>query len=72
MRTDLSFNYEVASTPRAGGPPDISLEESILHLQFITNIVPTRITPTKDVTGDGEIGLAEALYILQNEASDDQ
>jgi hypothetical protein len=28
--------------------------------------------PPIDVNGDGEIGLAEVIYGLQNEASDDQ
>ena len=62
----------MAYTPSAGGPPDISLQESILSLQVITDMASTGIKPNKDVNGDGKIGLAEAIYGLQNEASDDQ
>jgi hypothetical protein len=62
----------VASTPSAGGPPDISLEESILSLQVITDMASTGIKPNKDVNGDNKIGLAEVIYGLTNGTTGNQ
>ena len=47
------------------GKEDIDLSDAILALQIITGIAPLDTSSTFDITGDGRVGLREAVYIIQ-------
>ena len=71
LSVDTDVSIEEVADNLGIGLPRFTLEDSILSLQVITNMAPSGITLTKDVNGDGKIGLEEAIYSLKNEASED-
>ena len=58
--------------PRAFSPHvttrDLDLGGSILTLQAVAGMAPEGISVGADIDGDGDIGLAEAIYGIQKEA----
>ena len=43
----------------------VDLKDAILALQVALNLRPTASDLPDDVNGDGKVGFAEAIYILQ-------
>lgn len=51
------------------GNENIDLVDSIIALQIVAGIIPSQTVHTgADVNGDGKIGMAEVIYILQKVA----
>lgn len=46
----------------------IDLKEAIIALQVALDLRPDQAEMPDDINGDGKIGLAEAIYILQRVA----
>ncbi|MGD9975257.1 MAG: dockerin type I domain-containing protein [Desulfatirhabdiaceae bacterium] len=46
----------------------VDLTDAVLALQVINGLQPTGIYLSADVNGDGKIGMAEVIYILQQVA----
>lgn len=47
---------------------ELDLGGAILSLQIVAGMNPDRITSDADINGDGDVGLAKAVYGLQKEA----
>ena len=50
------------------GSPDVDLGDAILALKVLAGQEPVGIYSGADVDGDGAVGLAEAIYIMQSVA----
>ena len=63
------FAVQNVSSPATSGDLDnsktIDLTDAVLALQIIAGLNPEGVNLNADVNGDGKIGLAEVLYILQ-------